>query len=429
MNLLWENRMHSEITTLKNGLRIITSTNKEIETVSLGVWVKTGAAYEEADVNGISHFLEHTVFKGTTRRTALQITEEIENAGGQSNAYTSREFTAFYAKMLKNDAELAVDVLTDILQNPTFPMEEIVKERDVVIQEIKQTIDTPDDIIFDYFQEYAFPDQPIGRPILGSEANVCRFDPEMLRRYLKNNYAAENMVMCAVGNIEHADFVKMVESRMSGLQSRTHSLNVPQIYQGGCFKENRCIEQAHMALGFQGYRYETEDYYPSIIFSTLFGGGMSSRLFQEVREKRGLVYTVYSYTTSHTKSGLFGIYAGTGPDDLCKLMPVVVDEIKKVCQDKVLPSELARAKTQLKASMLMSLESSSATAEILARQQLIFDRFISVDEMVERIEKVTTDDIQRVARQIFGSNPTYTLMGAIDKHMDYDELQKLLRCA
>lgn len=421
--------MHSEMTTLKNGLRIITSTNKEIETVSLGVWVKTGAAFETADVNGISHFLEHTVFKGTARRTALQITEEIENAGGQSNAYTSREFTAFYAKMLKNDAELAVDVLTDILLNPTFPMQEIIKERDVVIQEIKQTIDTPDDIIFDYFQQSAFPDQPIGRPILGPEANVCRFDPDMLRGYLKNNYAAENMVMCAVGNIEHAEFVKMVESRMGGLRSKTNSIEAPQIYKGGFYKENRCIEQAHMALGFEGCRYETEDYYPSIIFSTLFGGGMSSRLFQEIREKRGLVYTVYSYTTSHTQSGLFGIYAGTGPDDVCKLMPVVVDEIKKVCQEKVLPGELARAKTQLKASMLMSLESSSATAEILARQQLIFNRFITVEEMVERIEKVTAEDIQRVTQKMFGSDPTYTLMGAIDRHMGYDELQKLLRCA
>ncbi len=421
--------MHSEMTTLKNGLRIITSTNKEIETVSLGIWVKTGAAFETADVNGISHFLEHTVFKGTARRSALQITEEIENAGGQSNAYTAREFTAFYAKMLKNDAELAVDVLTDILLNPTFPMQEIIKERDVVIQEIKQTIDTPDDIIFDYFQQCAFPDQPIGRPILGPEANICRFDSDMLRGYLKNNYAAENMVMCAVGNIEHADFVRMVESRMGGLRSKTSSIEAPQIYKGGFYKENRCIEQAHMALGFEGCRYETEDYYPSIIFSTLFGGGMSSRLFQEIREKRGLVYTVYSYTTSHTQSGLFGIYASTGPDDVCKLVPVVVDEIKKVCQEKVLPSELARAKTQLKASMLMSLESSSATAEILARQQLIFNRFITVEEMVERIEKVTAEDIQRVTQKMFSSDPTYTLMGAIDRHMGYDELQKLLHCA
>ena len=421
--------MQTQLTTLNNGLRIVTCSRPNTETVSLGIWIKTGSAYEDEKINGISHFLEHMVFKGTARRSALQITEEIENAGGQSNAYTSREFTAFYAKMLKNDAELAVDVLTDILLNPTFPMQEIVKERDVVIQEIKQTIDTPDDIIFDYFQQCAFPDQPIGRSILGPEDNVCRFDPDMLRGYLKNNYAAENMVMCAVGNIEHADFVRMVESRMGGLQSKTSSIEAPQIYKGGFYKENRCIEQAHMALGFEGCRYETEDYYPSIIFSTLFGGGMSSRLFQEIREKRGLVYTVYSYTTSHTQSGLFGIYAGTGPDDLCKLMPVVVDEIKKVCQEKVLPGELARAKTQLKASMLMSLESSSATAEILARQQLIFNRFITVEEMVERIEKVTAEDIQRVTQKMFGSDPAYTLMGAIDRHMGYDELQKLLRCA
>lgn len=421
--------MHSEITTLKNGLRVVTSTNKEIETVSLGLWVKTGAAYEKPELNGISHFLEHTAFKGTTHRNALQITEEIENAGGQTNAYTSREFTAYYARMLKNDAELALDVLTDILKNPTFPKEEIIKERDVVVQEIKQTIDTPDDIIFDYFQEVGFPDQAVGRTILGSEKNVCRFDPDMLRSYLKNHYAAENMVACAVGNIEHADFVKMVEQRMGDFQSKTNFLIPSQIYKGGFYKENRCIEQAHVALGFEGYCYETEDYYPSIAFSTLFGGGMSSRLFQEIREKRGLVYTVYSFTTSHTGAGMFGIYAGTGPDELSKLMPVVIDEIKKACQDKVTPQELQRAKTQLKASMLMSLENSSSTAEILARQQLIFNRFIPVDEMVDRIDRVTVDDVQRVAQQMFGSNPTYTLMGAIDKHMSYEELQERLRCA
>lgn len=418
--------MQSQMSTLANGLRVISSSRPQTETVSLGIWVKTGSGYEKPEVNGISHFLEHMAFKGTKNRTALQISEEIEDAGGQSNAYTSREFTAFYCKMLKNDVELAIDVLADILQNSTFPAEELAKERDVVIQEIKQTIDTPDDIIFDYFQEQAFQNQAIGRSILGPQEIVRSFNQKTLQDYLASNYAAENMIICAVGNVEHDKLVKMAESRMAGIQTKTNFTPESQIYTGGSYIEKREIEQAHMALGFQGVKYCTESYYPSIIFSTLFGGGMSSRLFQEIREKRGLVYTVYSFTASHTQNGLFGIYAGTGADDLKTMIPVVADEIKKVCNDKVTEKELERAKTQLKASMLMSLESSSATAEILARQMLIFDRLIPVEEMVERIEKVTLDDIQKAAQTIFGTKPTYTLLGALKDYPEYDELQKLL---
>ncbi len=419
--------MNSEMTTLPNGLRIITSPRPQTETVSLGVWVKTGAAYERKEVNGISHFLEHMAFKGTKKRTALQISEEIEDRGGQSNAYTSREFTAFYAKMLKDDAETAVDVLADTLQNSTFPEDELVKEREVVVQEIKQTIDTPDDIIFDYFQETAFPNQAVGRSILGPKDVVRSFTRDTLNNYMKTNYAAENMVACAVGNIDHEQFVEMIKNRMSNVQPHTDFSIEKQEYIGGQFCEQRDIEQAHVAIGFKGCKYETDLYYPTILLSTLFGGGMSSRLFQEIREKRGLVYTVYSFTASHTQDGLFGIYAGTGSKDVKELIPVIADEIKKICDTKVNEKELQRAKTQLKASMLMSLESSSATSEILARQQLIFNRIIPIKEMVERIDNTTLDDIQKTAQTIFSSNPTYTLLGAIGEHASYDELKNMLK--
>lgn len=419
--------MQSKMTTLKNGLRIITSSREHTETVSLGIWVKTGSAYEEANVNGISHFFEHMAFKGTDRRTALQIAEEIEDVGGQMNAYTSREFTSFYAKMLKGDAELAVDVLTDILEHSTFPADELVKEQEVVVQEIKQSIDTPDDIIFDYFQASAFPDQAVGRTILGQAETVRSFGQDSLRQYISTNYAGENIVVAAVGNIEHETFVRMVESRLSGLQAKTTFTPDIQSYKGGFYAENRDIEQAHVVLGFQGYKYCSDDYYPSILFSTLFGGGMSSRLFQEVREKRGLAYTVYSFTNFHTQDGLFGIYAGTGKDELKGMMPVMLDEIQKVRQQQVEAKELERAKVQLKASMLMSLESSSSTVEILARQMLLFNRIIPVDEMVELIEKVTLADIQDTAQKIFASKPTYTLLGSLDEYMSYDKLEKILK--
>lgn len=235
------------------------------------------------------------------------------------------------------------------------------------------------------------------------------------------------MVACAVGNIKHDCFVKMVQDRMNDFRSQADFQKEKQSYHGGTFAEKRDIEQAHFLLGFEGYSYFSENYYPMIIFSTIFGGGMTSRLFQEIREKRGLVYTVYSFTASHTQSGILGIYAGTGQDELKQLLPVVTDEIKKICDQLVSEKELSRAKTQLKASMLMSLESSSSTAEIAARQLLIFNRIIPVAEMVERIEKVTREDVLKVAREIFSSVPTYCLLGAIDGHASYDEVKALLK--
>lgn len=419
--------MKSEITTLPGGFRVITLNRPELETVSLGIWIKTGSSFETAAMNGISHFLEHMVFKGTEHRSVADISEQIEDVGGQINAYTAREFTAFYAKMLKNDVELAVDVISDIIQNSTFPQDELTKEQDVVVQEIKQSLDTPDDIIFDYMQMSAFPDQPIGRMILGDEASVRSFSRETIKSYLHTNYAAENMMACAVGNIKHQDFVRMVTERFAGLQLKTSFVAEPQKYVGGFFAEPRDIEQAHIALGFRAFPYYNEAYYPSMILSTVLGGGTSSRLFREIREKRGLVYTVYSFANSHTQSGLMGIYAGTGKDELQQLMPVVCDEISKVCNQKIDDVELRRAQVQMKASMMMALESSSAISEILARQMLIYDRIVPIAEMVQRIEAVTLDDVQNTAQKIFSSTPCYTLVGSLHDYMSQDDLISKLR--
>lgn len=419
--------METQISTLANGLRVVTSNRPHTESVSLGIWIKTGSACETEEINGISHFLEHMVFKGTPSRSSLQISEEFEDVGGQSNAYTSREFTAFYAKMLKQDTELAIDILSDIVLNSNFPQEELEKECEVVVQEIKQTIDTPDDIIFDYLQEKAFPNQALGRSILGPVEKVRCFDANILNKYRSTNYSAENSIVCAVGNINHDEFVKMVEKRMSHMQKKSNFCIDNQLYIGGAYTEKRDIEQAHMVLGFKGKSYSYEDYYPCIIFSTILGGGMSSRLFQEIREKRGLVYSVYSFSNSHTHSGLFGIYAGTTRNELKQLMPVVCDEIKKIRTDLVTEQELKRAKTQLKASMLMALESSSSTVEVLARQMLIFNRVVPVSEMVEKIECITREDIRNVANEVFSSVPSYALMGDIDGHPTYDSIEKLIK--
>lgn len=419
--------MESRISTLTNGLRVVTSSRPHTESVTLGIWVKTGSACEREDINGISHFLEHMVFKGTERRSCLQISEEFEDVGGQSNAYTSREFTAFYAKMLKEDTELAIDVLSDIVLHSNFPVEELEKEREVVVQEIKQTIDTPDDIIFDYLQEQAFPKQALGRPILGPAEKVRSYTGETLQSYRKSNYAAKNTVVCAVGNIDHDLFVKMVEQRMSQMPSESNFSVDDQVYVGGFFSQKRDIEQAHVTLGFKGTSYSCDSYYPTIVFSTLFGGGMSSRLYQEIREKRGLVYSVCSFSNPHTQSGLFGIYAGTTRQELQQLIPVVCEEIRKVRTDLVTEQELKRAKAQLKASMLMALESSSSTVEVLARQMLIFGRVIPVEEMVNKIEHITREDIRQVANDLFSSKPSYALLGDIKGHPGYDDIQKQIK--
>ena len=419
--------MNFEETTLENGLKIMTSTRAHTETVSLGLWINTGSAYEDEAVNGVSHFIEHMVFKGTQKRTALQISEDIENVGGQTNAYTSREFTAFYAKMLKEDVQLAVDVIADFVVAPTFDETEMAKEKEVVVQEIKQSIDTPDEAIFDYFQDTAFSGDALGKTILGPAETVRSFNKQILQGYMKTHYGANNMVAVAVGNIKHDDFVNMVKSRLMGFQNKASFSTSPQIYQGGFFKQKRDIEQAHVLLGFKGIDYQNPAYYAVSIFSTLFGGGMSSRLFQEIREKRGLCYTVYSFTNSHTKNGLFGIYAGTGADELEKLVPVVADEIKKAMNEKVSVKELERAKAQLKASILMSLESSSSTAEVLARQYLIHHRIIPIFEIIERLNAVTVDDIQKAAQMLFSSMPTYALLGDVKKHLSYENLEKYLK--
>jgi len=419
--------MKYEKTTLKNGLTIITQSRPDIETVSLGLWVNTGSAYESEDINGISHFIEHMVFKGTQKRNALQISEDIENVGGQTNAYTSREFTAFYAKMLKSDIELAVDVIADFIAAPTFDKTEMKKEKEVVIQEIKQSVDTPDDAVFDYFQKDAFNGLPIGRTILGPKETVRSFNADMMRAYMKTHYGTNNMVAVAVGHLNHDTFVKMVEERLGTYTNRVDFTPEPQTYSGGFSLQRRNIEQVHLLLGFKGIDYKNPMYYPISVFSTVFGGGMSSRLFQEIREKRGLVYTVYSFTNSHTLGGLFGIYAGTTADELSELIPVVAGEIQKVCNDKVTVKELDRAKTQLKASMLMALESSSSTAEVMARQTLIHNRIIPTDEVISRIESVSLDDVQKAAQTLFSSTPTYTLLGNIKKYPSYETLKGNLK--
>jgi len=399
------------ITTLANGVRVVTETMERVETASFGVWVDAGARYEAAEVNGVAHMLEHMAFKGTKRRTARGIAEEIEDVGGALNAYTGREHTAYYARVLAEDVPLAADILADILLNSTFEAEEYEKERHVILQEIGETQDTPSDLVFDQFQEAAFPGQAIGRSILGTEAIIETLPREALRVFVDAHYGPEALIVSASGKVEHAAIVALAEERFGHLPKAPKRLPEASRYQGGEWLAGRDLEQVHLCLGVEAIPYGDDDFIPLQVFSTALGGGMSSRLFQEVRENRGLCYSVFTFSGLHKDSGVFGIYAGTGEDDVPELVKVIAHEMRDLATG-IGEAELARAKAQLRASLLMSQESCSAVAEDMARQWLCFGDYLTPAEIAAKFAAVTADDIARVAARLLKDpNPTVAAIG------------------
>lgn len=402
--------MTVKITTLDNGLRIITDDIPGILSASLGLWVDVGARYESPEVNGISHFLEHMAFKGTTTRSAKQIAEEIENVGGHLNAYTSKENTAYHARVLENDVPLALEIIADIIQNSTFEPVEVEREREVILQEIGQAYDTPDDIIFDYFQETAFPNHPLGRPILGSPDNVRRIQQNDLKKYMTQEYSASRMIFAATGAVKHEQIVDLCQKHFAKLSNHETQNYEKSSYQGGHFFQNRQLEQVHLLVGYESCPYGHPDFFPLSVFSSLLGGGMSSRLFQEVREKRGLVYTVYSFNTSFRDAGIFGIYAGTGEKQVEELLPTiknVLETFPHTLEDK----EIDRSKAQLKAGILMSLESTSSRCEQLAQQMMIYKHHVPPQEIIEKVNAVTRENLIDVAQRLISKSPTFVSIG------------------
>jgi predicted Zn-dependent peptidase len=413
------------VTTLSNGFRVATDRMDSVETTSLGVWSGVGTRNEPAEHNGVAHLLEHMAFKGTKRRSARDIVVEIEDVGGFLNAYTGREQTAYYAKVLAEDTPLVVDILADILQNSIFDAGELTRERAVVLQEIGQAEDTPDDIIFDHFQEIAFPDQAMGRPVLGRAEIVRDLPRDVVAGYMASRYRADQMVLAASGRLDHDTLVELAEKLFTNLP--TGALPKPERarYTGGEGRFTRELEQVHLALGFDSITYTDPDYYVAAVLSQLLGGGMSSRLFQEIREKRGLVYSIHSFASSFSDGGIFGIYAGTGEKEVAELLPVVCDELAKLPEDLTEP-EVKRAAAQLRAATLMSREKPSARCEQLASQLLIYGRPVPPAEAVERIDAVTVDDLARLARRLTHSKPTLTALGPIGQVMEYEALTRRL---
>src|SRR5689334_570286 len=417
--------MTIRLTRLPNGFRVVTDRMEGVDTVSLGVWVDVGTRHEPAAINGVAHLLEHMAFKGTARRSAQAIAEEIEAVGGHLNAYTAREQTAYYAKVLKEDVPLAVDIIADILQHSTFDPAELERERTVILQEIGQTEDTPDDIIFDMFQERAFPDQPIGRPVLGRAEIIRGIGRDTVADYMRRTYAAPRMLLAAAGNVDHDAIVTLAAKAFTGLAGESRAASEPARYAGGDFREDRDLEQVHLVLGFPGLSYSDPDHYAGGILATALGGGMSSRLFQEIRERRGLVYSIYAFAHGYTDGGLFGVYAGTGEDEAAELMPVLCDEIRRMA-DGFDEAEIARARAQTKAGLLMSLESSSARCEQIAQHLLVYGTPFDPADIVRRIEAVDGEAVRRAARRITTAEPTFTAIGPIGRVVPFTDIRARL---
>lgn len=405
--------MHLNETRLANGLTVISDHMPHLETVALGVWVGTGARHESSREHGICHFIEHMAFKGTALRTARQIAEGIEEVGGELNAATSLDSTAFYARLLKGDLAIALEILADIMLAPTYPGEELERERNVILQEIAATRDSPEEIVLDLLQDAAFPRQPLGRPILGTTRTVGRFSANDMHRFREARYHAGGMVLSAAGNVDHAALVRHAEALFGALRGGKRVVPKPAKYAGGVRLSSRRFEQAHVVMGYQSPSYREPEFYAAQVFSGLFGGGMSSRLFQEVREKRGLCYAIGSSAWGLGDTGMFSIHAATGTETMSALIDVVSTELDKAAATPPDAGEMRRAKAQLKAGLLMSLESPIGRAEQMARQMLALGRLMPTEELIEKVDAVDAGQVRGLAERIVaGSKLSFALAGA-----------------
>lgn len=417
--------MSVNVTKLPSGLTVITDTMPQLQTAALGVWAGVGGRDEKSNEHGISHLLEHMAFKGTVRRTSREIVEEIEAAGGDLNAATSSETTAYYARMLKDDVPLAIDVLSDILANPTFDAEELEREKSVIVQEIGASQDTPDDLVFEHLSEIAYPDQPLGRSLLGTPQTLKGFDRNMLRSYLGTHYRGPDMVVAAAGAVDHGQVVAEVQERFASFEGATGPKPLPAKFgKGGSKVVRRDLEQAHLALALEGLSQSDPTLFSLQVFTNVLGGGMSSRLFQEVREKRGLCYSIYTFHAPYSDTGFFGLYTGTDPADAPEMMEVIVDEMNNAV-DTLTEAEIARAKAQMKAGLLMALESCSSRAEQMARHMLAYGRPLTAEELVGRIDAVSVASTRDAARALLSrSQPAVVALGSgrgLDKAVTFAE--------
>ncbi|HTT83830.1 MAG TPA: pitrilysin family protein [Rhizomicrobium sp.] len=413
--------MNVEITRLPNGLTVVTDPMPQLESASLGVWVNCGARHETRPIMGVSHMLEHMAFKGTERRTARGLAEEIEAVGGALNAYTSREQTAFHARVLKSDVPLAVDILADILTHPVFDSGELERERQVVLQEIGQARDTPDDIVFDHLQSAVYPEQPMGWPILGNEETVGNFARGDLESYMRANYRAGGMTLISSGAVEHAGMVELAARHFGDLRPGDAPEGEPARYDGSDIRVEEDLEQVHVTWAFPGLPSGDDALFAAQVYVTALGGGMSSRLFQEIREKRGLCYSIYAFANSFVDGGMIGIYAGTGANEAAGISALVAGEMAELARTAS-AEEIARAKAQLRASLLMGLERPSARAEMIAAHLLAYGRVVPIAEIREKLEAVSVDDVRRFGEVLMMTGrPAMAAVGPV-KNLERHEI-------
>ena len=392
----------------------------QLESAFVGVYVACGARHETRPVMGVSHMLEHMAFKGTERRTARSLAEEIEAVGGFLNAYTSREQTAYHARVLKADVPLAIDILSDILTNPTFDETELERERGVVLQELGQARDTPDDIVFDHLQSVIYPDQPMGRPILGDEKTVSGFSRDDLKTYMGANYCAGGMLLVASGAVTHEAVLALVVEKFAGLKQGGAPHADPARYGGGELRAGEQLEQAHVTFAFPGVASADPDFYAAQVYATALGGGMSSRLFQEAREKRGLCYSIYAFAQSFADGGAIGVYTGTGEAEAAEMGPVIAGEMAGLAANAT-DEEVSRAKAQLRAGLLMGLETPSARAEQIASQWFTFGRVLPLTELAAKLEAVDSAAVRRIgARLMATQRPSIAAVGPLARLESYD---------
>ena len=392
--------------TLPSGLRLVTERMPHVRSVTVGVWLARGSRHETEAQSGIAHFVEHMLFKGTATRSAEDIAQEIDSIGGQLDAFTAKEYAGYYIKVLDEHLPIAIDLLSDMLTRPAFAAADIGKEQGVILEEIKMVEDTPDDLVHEIFTQHAWRGHPLGRPILGTPDTVSSFSSDVLHAYFGGAYVAPNVIVAAAGNLDHARFREAIDAAFAHMpQTGAPVVEGPPTLVPGLVVRQKELEQSHVCVGAPGHDQRYEDRYASYILNTILGGSMSSRLFQNVRERRGLAYSVYSGVSAYRDTGLFSVYAGCAANKVGEVISVVLDELRTMRSDPVSEDELRRAKDHLKGSLMLSLENTASRMSHLARQEIYFGRQFTLDETLAGIERVTVDDVLRVGQDLFDDTP------------------------
>ncbi len=407
---------------LNNGITFVHDFMPDVETVSIKITVKTGSRNETIENNGISHFLEHMAFKGTTNRNAKQIAFDFESIGADFNAYTSKEVTSYYSKTLKEYAEKSLEILVDMFENSVFDEEELERERGVILQELAMTNDTPDDIIYDYYQDTAFSKQAFGRSIIGTADNIKRFRKEDFLNYMKENYIAENIILSVSGNINYQEMEDLANKYFSKNNNNKQKQLEKAKYTGGCFKKEKDLEQVQCILGFEGLAANDNRRFVMSVMNHILGSGMSSRLFQEVREKRGLCYSIYSFNDATFETGSFQIYTAVEPNKVNQAIVAIIEELKNMT-NTVNTSELERAKVRLKSSILMSMENTNYRATKNANNLVFQNKIETPKEIIDKVNSVSIEDVENLLKKIISGKPTLALYGNISDSLDYKDIK------